>query len=109
MSADWRSLVSRRRLAIFLCLWVGSVLLLFAWHLLMGFYHPPEPQWWLPCMIGIWIAPGIACFCLVFIQWLWASDTSILRKVCFSVLALAVAGPMTVVVGFIWMLLHMAP
>ena len=109
MNSGPASLISRTRVIVFLAIWLLSVLLLYAGHSSFGWYHGQSWYALLPCLISIWPAPGVACSCLVFIQWLWVTDTSPLRKVCFTVLAIAISGPVVMVLGFFWVLMHMAP
>lgn len=102
-------LFSRRRVLTFLVLWAASIAWLYAYHLRQGWYHGQSSYAFVPCALFVWPAPGVACACLVLIQWLWVTDISDLRKVCFTVLALAITVPMVAAFGFTWMLMHLAP
>lgn len=103
------SLFSRARVLVFLVLWTALVVLIFACHLPLGFYHGKAWYDFSACAISIWPAPGVACACPVFISWLWVTDISPLRKACFTVLAIAITIPTVMTLGFFWLLMHMAP
>lgn len=109
MSAGQPSGISGTRIIAFFALWLLAVVLLYFGHLPYGMYHGKPGQYHWPCLMFIWPAPGVACFCLVFVQWLWASRVATVRKVCFSILAIAVSVPIVMFLGFIWLLVHMAP
>lgn len=109
MKTSTAKLFSRARVLVFLFLWAASALVLFALHLPWGFYHGEAWYDYSYCVISIWPAPGIACACLVFVQWLWATDLSSLRKTCLTVLAIVVSIPAVMTLGFFWLLMHLAP
>jgi hypothetical protein len=109
MNSGPARLFSPARVLVFLVLWTVLVVLIFTCHLPLGLYHGKSWYDFLPCVISVWPAPGVACACLVFIQWLWVTNISALRKLCFTVLAIAITLPAVMTLGFFWLLMHMAP
>ncbi len=109
MNSDEKGKASRRRLLWLLCSWVAGTLALYLLHFCLGWYHAGTALHYLICAVFGLPVFGIACACPILIGWLWTTQVSSLRKVCFTVLTISIAVPVVCAAGFLWALLHMAP
>src|SRR3990172_9997316 len=88
------------KLAAIFCLWVGGVAALNIIHLSFGWYHE-GPLHYIFCFMFSLPPVSIALGVPTFIGWLWATRLTPLRKVCFTVIAIAVGIPAFCVSGFV--------
>ena len=100
---------SQLRVFCLLLLWVGGVLALYFLHFRLGIYHEGSSWHYIMCAIFGLPVLGIACGCPIVIVWLWMTRFSRLRKVCLTVIAISITIPLVWSIGFVWLILHMAP
>jgi len=86
--------------------WAISIVILYLLHFHMGWYHGQSIK---PCLCFGLLTLAIACGCPAFIVWLWISELPRGRKISYALIAVAVTIPAVWVIGFVWMLMHLAP
>jgi len=100
---------SRRRLFRLGRRWAIAVLALYALHFATGIYHEASLGHYALCAAFGLPVLGLACACPVAIAWVWGTQRSRARKIRFTVRAIAITVLVVCPVGFVWLLLHMAP
>ncbi|MCE5326429.1 MAG: hypothetical protein LLG01_08435 [Planctomycetaceae bacterium] len=91
-------------------IWSGAVLAVYLVHFLYCLSSGQDVELRLfYCALTASIPFGTAIGCGILVWWLARQPISGLRKACFMVLSIAVAIPIILTSGFVWLLTHMAP